>query len=246
MTDELFTYAWTSPAAKEYLTWLVSMQNRSKRRRRNYACTAAFVFLAGIAWILVVAAVDFPRIFMLAALIPLIIAGFLMTDLCRGYVYYDPVGAVIKEFNSMNEFEIGRFEKTAMLGGDGQELQKLLYCLRISSNLRKYKKTDVILARWKTAMEHGRPYFGSSPRGKLSMDFLTQIYFFYVHRALTDYANQQFESIAKLKTEAAKQRRLEKIKEKLVDILSQNQDFPRMQELVNATYKAVKDAVFPV
>jgi len=240
--SDTFVYDWASQNAKEYLEWLGGIQNRCKRRRRRFAWAAAVVFVGGLVFAGVVAKTNIPEPYMLVALGTSLVAGFLMTDTCRGRMYFDPIGAVITDFNSMNEFDIGRFEKYALFGGQGEEVQKLLYCLRISSSLHKYKKIDVFLSRWKTAMEHGRSFFGASPRGKLTLDFLTRMYFFYVHRAFTDYATQQYAAISKLKTATARQNRLEKVKEKLVEILSENREFPRMQELVNATYKAVMEA----
>lgn len=238
-----FTYSWTSQSATEYLKWLEGIQEQNRHRRRCFAWIAALVFIAGLIEVLVVVLTNTHASGMLIALGTSLLSGFLMTDTCRGKLYCDLVGAVIKDFSSMSEFDIGRFEKNSTMLRNDEEEKNLLYCLRITSNLSKYKKIDVMVSRWKSAMEHGRPYFCISPRGKLTFDFLTQIYFFYIRRAFTDYAAQQYTAIANLKTETAKQNRLKKAKSKLVEILTQNHEFPQMQELVNATYRAIAKAV---
>lgn len=241
--SNVFVYNWTSQSAKEYLEWLGTIQEYCKRRRRLFAWIATIVFVLGIVCVCIVALTNIPSACMLIALGTSLLSGFLMTDTCRGKLYCDLVGAVIKDFSSMSEFDIGRFEKNSTMLRNDEEEKNLLYCLRITSNLSKYKKIDVMVSRWKSAMEHGRPYFCISPRGKLTFDFLTQIYFFYIRRAFTDYAAQQYTAIANLKTETAKQNRLKKAKSKLVEILTQNHEFPQMQELVNATYRAIAKAV---
>ena len=241
--SNVFVYNWTSQSAKEYLEWLGTIQEYCKRRRRLFAWIATIVFVLGIVCACIVALTKIPSACMLIALGTSILSGFLMTDTCRGHLYSDPVGAVITNFNSMNEFDIGRFEKNSMELQLQQEVKDLLFCLRISSNLHKYKKMEVILSRWQTAMNKGRPYFYASPRGKLTLDFLTQIYFFYVRKTLTEYATHEYTAVSKLKTVTAKQNRLEKSKGKLVDILTKNHKFPQMQELVNTTYKAIAKAV---
>jgi|GEM_PF-5421989 len=240
--NDTFVYSWSSPSASAYIDWLGTIQNRRSRRRRAFAWIAACVFVAGIAFDGVVLLAGMPLLCLLVALGTSFAAAVLMTDTCRGYMFYEPVGAVIRDFSTINEFDIGRLEKNAMLGGLGAEVQKLLYCLRVSSNLPKYKKLDVMVARWRVIMDHGRPYFGASPRGKLTFDFLTQLYSFHMRRVLNDYAKTQYLAVSKLKTAAAKQRRLEKTREKLVEILTTGQDLPQMQELVNDAYRAIAEA----
>ena len=237
-----FIYGWSSPSAMAYINWLGAIQSRCKRRRRIFAFVAAIVFVAGLAYAYSVMVTDKPRTYMLVALGTTFVAAVLMTDTVRGYMYYDPVCAVIRDFNVINEFDIGRQEKNAMMGGLGLEAQKLLYCLRVSSGLPKYKKPEVIASRWNLVMDHGRPYFGVSPRGGLAFDFLSQLYLFHARRVINDYAAAQSLAVSKLKTEAAKQRRLEKVRDKLVEILTAGQSLPQMQELVNDAYRTVVES----
>lgn len=237
-----FVYQGTSPQAVAYINWLTTSQKYRNRRRRKFALTAAGIFLGGILFVAIVAISNISPLYMLVVLITTITAAVLMTDTCRGYPFFDPVGAVIFNFNSMNEREIGQLEKKSMENGDGQEIQALLYCLRITANLEKYKKGEVILSRWQAAIEQGEEFFNTTPRGKLTFDFLTQIYFFHFRRVLTDYAMLQRASISNLKTESAKQRRLEKCQEILTKMRLENTNFPQIDKLINYTYKTIDPA----
>lgn len=237
-----FVYSRESPVVQHYMLWLELQQKADKKRCRLFAFFSLLFLVSGI--VIPLGGIYFFHISTyLWGICPffLILAGILMTDDVRGKIYFDFVGAVIFQYSSLSEFDIGKYEQHSMMIRNDVEEQKLLYCLRVSTNLPKYKKIDIILSRWQAVLEHGLPYFTTSPRGKLTFDFLSQIYVHHAHKVFSDYATSQSISLFKLKTDLSKKRRLEKIKENLVNILSQNSQFPRLQELVNATYKAIID-----
>ena len=239
-----FSYSFTSPAAIRYAAWLDQKQRADKRKHKFFSLLSLLFFVLGFGipagGIYVF---NISVYFWGICPIFLIVAGLLLTDDIRGNIYFDFVGATIYQFSTMNEFAIGKFEHRSMMMRHDVEEQKLLFCLRISSNVKKYKKPDVLISHWKGCLKHGAPYFFSTPRGGLAYDFLSQLYFQRMQQVLQEYAQQQYTAIANLKTETAKQNRLKKAKSKLVEILTQNHEFPQMQELVNATYRAIAKAV---
>ncbi len=238
--DLIFQYDCESPRATEYVLWLESMQEKADRRRTAFAVTAACIFSCGIIWAVISCAAGLhPVVGIVPPLFTTILAMVCMTDGCRGSRFFDPVGAVIHDFDRMNEFDIGKYEFTS----HDVEIQKLLYCLRITSNLRKYKKIDVILSRWQLVVAHGGPYFDRNPRGRFVFDFMLQIYIFHAYRVLSEFVSVQRTVISKLKTDKARQNRITTAKEKLTGILAQNGSFPHISELVNDAVASISEPV---
>lgn len=232
-----FTYSWESPAARNYELWLKQQQQIDIRRRKIFSLLSWITFVLGIAIPAVVIFIfDLSPYFWIISPFFIIAAGVLATDDVKGKIYFDFVGAVIYQFSTLNEFSIGKFERQSMMIRHDVEEQRLLYCLRVSSNVKKYKKTDVIISQWKGCMEHGAPYFFSTPRGKLVYDFLSQLYLHRMKFVLQEYAKNQLESLSKLKTTQAKECKIAKIQETLQEIADKGYSLPGLIDFINELF----------
>lgn len=232
-----FSYSFNSPAAINYIAWLEQKQRVDKKRHKFFSLLSLFFFVLSFG--IPAGGIYFFNIsvyFWGICPVFLIVSGLLLTDDIRGYIYFDFVGAAIHQFSTMNEFAIGNFEHRSMMMRHDVEEQKLLYCLRVSSNVKKYKKTDVIISHWKGCLEHGAPYFFSTPRGRLVYDFLSQLYLQRMQCVLQEYAQQQKDALEKLKTTQAKERRIQKIHDAMQELVNQGASLPGLVNYVNKLF----------
>ena len=227
---EEFIYDWSSPAAQAYLSLLESTVTRQKKRRTRFAIAAlSLVVIAILIPFFLYSAISF-FVFGISGVL-IITAGILVTDDVRGRLTGDLVCAAVSDFSKLSEFDIGKFEKASMMTRHDVEEQRLLYCLRISSNLRKLRKIDVVKSRWDTCMEHGAPFFSTTPRGALVADFLSKLYFYHLNRIAQEFTEKEIAAICGLKTAAAADRRRNKSIAYLTEIQSQ---WPELNDIVAA------------